>query len=72
MTGEGQTKNYKPLLQVLVGEVEVLFPVIIGHVVFTCANVVTDSPMDGFVDRWLLRGPEFVAEQLVNRFRSES
>ena len=72
MTGEGRKINDKPSLQVLVGKVEVLFPVIIGHVVFARANMVTDSPMDGFVDKWLLRGPEFVAEQLVNRFRSES
>ena len=62
--------NRISLFQVLVGEVQVLFPVIIGHVVFSRAYVVADSPMDGLVDRGLFPNPEFVAEQFVDWFRA--
>ena len=58
------------LLEMLVGEIQVLFPVVIGYVVFSRADVGADSPMDGLVDRGLLRGPEFVAEQLVDGCRA--
>ncbi len=62
--------NDKPSLQVLVGEVEVLFPVVIGNVMLARANVVTDASMDGLVDGRLFSGPKFVAEQFVDWFRS--
>ena len=58
------------LLDMLVGEIQVLFTVVIGHVVFSRAYVVADSPMDGLVDRGLFPRPELVAEQFVDWFRA--
>ena len=60
------------LFQVLVSKVQVLLPIKGRHVVFARTNVVTNPSVDGFVDWWLFRGPEGMAEQLVDGFRSKS
>ena len=55
----------------LVGKVQVLFPIEVGDVVFAGAHVVADSSVNGFVNGRLLACPELVTEQLVNRLRSK-
>ena len=55
----------------LVGKVEVLFPIEVGDVVFAGAHVIADSSVNRFVNEWLFGGPELVTEQLVNRLRSK-
>ena len=41
------------LLQMAVGEVEVLFPVEVGDIVFSCAEVVADVMANRLIDFWL-------------------
>ena len=41
------------LLQMAVGKVEVLFPVEVGDIVFSCADVVADALANRLIDFWL-------------------
>ena len=41
------------LLQMAVGKVEVLFPVEVGDIVFSCADVVADAVANRLIDFWL-------------------